>query len=140
MFICIGNDGQAIRQTNYWDLDMASRGLYYLSWNAGAARLLVPDGLEGEVRDMRTAAHVIVSRGWYEYAACEMLELLFDDRSDSPFCVVMDCEQTDRLLPPSDCGKQFPFTVWTRSGKRLQRPGYYRMVPCLEPWTHQGSR
>lgn len=41
--IAIGNDGQAISTTNYFDTEHALSGFYYLSWNDGAGRLLIPD-------------------------------------------------------------------------------------------------
>lgn len=41
--IIIGNEGQSIKQINYWDTEHAATSLVFLSWKAGAARLLVPD-------------------------------------------------------------------------------------------------
>src|ERR1700744_5802447 len=43
--ITIANDGQNLITTNYWDSEYAKMGLIYLTWNAGAARLLLPDVL-----------------------------------------------------------------------------------------------
>lgn len=45
--ITISNDGQKIVSTNYWDTEHAKRGFLYLSWNAGAGRLLLPDTNQG---------------------------------------------------------------------------------------------
>ncbi|KXL10450.1 hypothetical protein AXH19_08415 [Escherichia coli] len=39
----IENEGQAVAGTDYWQSVQAQAGYVYLSWNAGAARLLVPD-------------------------------------------------------------------------------------------------
>ena len=41
--IMIGNDGPLIARTNYFETELAKNGYFYLSWNAGAARLLVPE-------------------------------------------------------------------------------------------------
>jgi hypothetical protein len=41
--LSICNSGQDISDTNFWDSEIASRGFTFLSWNAGAARLMVPD-------------------------------------------------------------------------------------------------
>ncbi|WP_179944763.1 hypothetical protein [Pantoea septica] len=41
--IIIGNEGQSIKQTNYWYTEHAATGLDFMSWKAGAARLLVPE-------------------------------------------------------------------------------------------------
>ncbi len=136
--LLIGNKGQAISSTNYWDSEPAKSGFCFLSWNANAARLLVPDFLESSILEMRSAKYVIVSRGpWPEQAGREALELLFEDDSDSPYCVTLGAENTDRLLPKKDQGGGFVFTVWTRSGEMLRLPGKYRVVktiPCLAPW------
>ena len=63
----LANQGQKIVSTNFWDTEMARRGYAYLSWNAGAARLLLPGALGPAVREMKSAKYVIVSRGrWAE--------------------------------------------------------------------------
>lgn len=137
----IENAGQRIVETNYWDSEHARAGYCYLSWNAGAGRLLVPDALKSVIREMRTARYVIVSRGpWCEQGGRDALELLFEDGSDSPYCLHLVAEQTDRLLPEDNQGGGFVVTVWTRGGEKLRLPGKYRTVaaiPCLDPWTEQ---
>ena len=68
------------------------------------------------------------------------MELLFEDGSDSPFCLHLVAEQTDRLLPENNQGGGFYVTVWTRGGEKLRLPGKYRQVaaiPCLAPWSEQ---
>ena len=54
----IGNAGKEITQSNYWETEMAQAGFAYLSFNAGCARLLIPDG--NEVPEMKKdARHVL---------------------------------------------------------------------------------
>jgi hypothetical protein len=132
--LTIENDGQDIRETNYWQSEHARRGYVYLSWNDGAARLLVPQALEVELAEMRAAISVIVSRGHMN--GRDALELLFEDGSDNPYCIHLGSEQTDRLLPASEQGRSFDFTVWTANGKQLQLPARYRVasLPYLKPW------
>jgi len=43
------NHNQEITETNYWDTDQARKGILYLSWNGGAARLLVPEAMRSEL-------------------------------------------------------------------------------------------
>lgn len=135
------NSGQEITSTNYWDSPHAARGYCYLSWNAGAARLLLPDSLSGTLPEMRTASEIIVSRGpWHDHGGRDAIELLFEDGSSVPYCLHIVAEQTDRLLPEDNQGGGFVVAVWTRSGKKIERPGKYRVVsgiPCLEPWSAQ---
>lgn len=137
-WIQIGNRGQAIAKTNYFDLELAQRGLFYLSWNAGAGRLLVPDSQKPAVSEMRSAKYVIVSRGpWLERGGVDALELLFEDHSDTPYVLTLSQDSCDRILPAGDQGGGFYISVWTRGGQKLRLPGRYREVaalPCLEEW------
>ena len=136
--LTIKNKGQAIAETDYWDSEQAKAGFFFLSWNAGAARLLVPDAVKGHVREMRSARYVIVSRGpWQDHGGRDAIELLFEDESDSPYCMHLVAEQTDRMIPEDNQGGGFVVTVWTRGGEKLRLPGKYRVVsalPCLQPW------
>lgn len=82
-FIQISNKGQAVASTNYFDNAHAVSGLFYLTWNAGAGRLLVPDNQKRTLTDMRSAKFVIVSSGpCVEQGRMAALELLFEDHSD----------------------------------------------------------
>ena len=135
------NKGQAITSTNYWDSEHARRGLVFLSWNAGAARILLPDSNKTMLREMRTAKYVIISRGpWMDKGVDDALEIMFEDGTHSPFSFHLVAEMTDRMLPEDNQGGGFTVTVWTRGGEKLRLPGKYRVVsaiPCLEPWNAQ---
>lgn len=136
--ITIGNNGQKIVKTNYWQTKHAEKGFVYLSWNAGAGRLLVPKNQEHILDEMKTGVYVIVSRGkWNERDA---LELLFEDNTDAPYSISIVSDQTDRLLPETDQGGGFVIAVWTENGKQLELPAKYREVeslPCLLAWSEQ---
>lgn len=143
-FIVVGNKGQAIASTNYFDTEQARGGLVYLTWNAGAGRLLIPDNLKRVLPEMRSAKYVIVSSGpWMEHEGVAALELLFEDRSDSPFVMVIPMTQSDRHLVDTNQLNGFYISVWTRGGQKLRLPGRYRKVaslPCLEEWNiHRGK-
>ncbi|RTB44096.1 hypothetical protein [Pseudomonas aeruginosa] len=137
MFI-IENNGPAIARTNYWETELAQSGFAYLSWNAGVGRLLLPDALVAGLQDMRNAEYVIVSRGiWAEHGKRDAWELLFEDHSDSPYCLTLLTEQSDRLLPDNNQGGGFDIAVWIRDGEAFRLPGKYRkveQVPCMLAW------
>jgi hypothetical protein len=137
----IKNRAQTILATDYWDSDHARAGYVFLSWNAGAGRVLIPDSQKALLRDMKPAREVIVSRGpWHDQGGREALELMWEDDSDAPFCLHLVAEQCDRLLPDTDQGGGFVITAWTRGGLKGRWPGRYRRVdriPHLEPWTTQ---
>ena len=134
----IENKGQQIIKTDYWGSEHAANGYFYLSWNAGCARLLVPDPVKSSLHEMKSAREVIISRGpWTEQDGREALELLFEDGSDAPFSIHLLAEQCDRLIPDVDQGSGFAVAAWTRGGLKQRWKGRYRIVdalPCLDPW------
>ncbi len=137
--LSIENDGSNIRATNFWQTPFAAAGAFYLSVNANAFRLLVPDSQKAAIQEISTAREVIVSRGpWPAKSRADAIELLFEDGTDTPFTLHFGVEQIDRLPLDSDAGHQLMFSAWTKGPvKVLTRPARYRRVaaiPCLEPW------
>lgn len=138
MLITIGNDGQDIVSTNYFESEYAVNGKVYMSINAGAFRLLLPDSQMRYLEEMSSGKEVLITLGkWLEGNKRQAFELLFEDYSMSPFCLYFGPEQIDRI--PNDMHRKDKtvFTVWTTAGKVLSLPCYTRRVdeiPCLEPW------
>ncbi|WP_312918389.1 hypothetical protein [Stutzerimonas kunmingensis] len=135
--ITIGNDGPLIKHTNYWQSEYFHSGYALLSWNAGVARLLLPDVLKPGLRDMKTAEHVIISCGpMLQAGGRQGLEILFDDYSDNPFTLSMSIEQA--LQVPADTVRDnFRLTIWTRGGLKQSHQAMFRRVtqlPCMAPW------
>jgi len=133
----IENANADIISSNFWDSVVAQRGYFFISFNAGAARLLVPDNRLGEVPEMQTGHTVIISQGPLAGKA-GATELLFEDGSDTPYSMHLDPAQTDRQLPQTDNGRDLVFTAWCRGPVQLfSRPAKFRLVrklPCLEEW------
>jgi hypothetical protein len=139
--LTILNQGQAIRETNYLDSDHAQAGLCYLSWNAGAARLLVPDLSKHLLPWMKGGREVIVSRGpWTDQGGRDALELLWEDDTHSPPCLHLVAELTDRLIPDYQQGGGFVVTAWTRGGMEGRWPGKYRVVPQIPDLSHWSNQ
>jgi hypothetical protein len=144
-FITVGNRGQDIRieNTNYWDTEMAHGGLLVLSWNAGAGRLLVPDCLTSAIPEMLTGKLAVITRGaWPAGQKPDAIEIMFDDDSDAPYSIHLSVEQCSQMLPDTDIGTEFTFTIWTRDGKMGEMPSHYRRadtLPCLKPWVKRKS-
>lgn len=139
--LTVNNSGQDIAATNYWDSEQARAGYVFVSWNAGACRVLLPDSQKAMLTEMRTAQYVVISRGpWPEQRKKDALELMFEDHTDSPFCLHVAAEQCDRLILESDQGGGTVVAVWTRDGMQLQLPARYRIVgslPCMDAWIEQ---
>lgn len=142
--ISIHNDGPDIVSTDYWGTPQAAEGYFYLSINAGAFRLLVPDSRAGEIREWASAREVIVSRGpWPQAGRADALELLFEDGSEAPYSIHMGAEQIDRMPLATDADRagdlpRWTFSAWAPAGRALALPCRYRIVkrlPCLRAWT-----
>lgn len=138
----IVNDGPRLVSTNYWETDLAQAGYCYLSINAGTFRLLVPRSRADWLPEMSTAEHVVITRGPWPDAGNRMCwEVMFEDRTDSPFAIQMVPEQCDRAVPPADMGRRVGFAVWTEGGLAMERPGLLRSasrLPYLKPWAGDG--
>jgi len=142
----IQNHGPLITGSNYWESEMAARGYYYVSINAGAIRLLVPNSMRAEISEMRKGAkHVVVSmlppEKWEDgkYA----IEWMVEDGSETPYALHLSPPQIDRRPPPEDVGREFIATIWDqkkgRPHKCLERPAYLQIVPSL-PWLKRIDR
>jgi hypothetical protein len=133
------NDGPKLVSTNYWQTENAARGLIYLSTNAGCVRLLLPPARAGvaEVADMTAnVAEVVLTRGLFEGKYC--VEVMFEDRSNSPYCIHIDSKQCDRRWIPEDERKQWTFAIYTELGQIaiftrcfLRRAA---RLPYAKPW------
>lgn len=133
--IAIGNDGPEIQTTDYWTTELAAIGNSFLSWNAGTARLLLSERMALDIADMKAANHVIISRGWFAGFGTDALEILFDDGSDTPYCVHLARSHYDHLIAQFSSGPA-GFTAWTKEGKLFALPAWYRVVrhlPDLSP-------
>jgi len=134
--ILICNDGPRIQSTNYWATPHAAKGLLYLSWNAGAARLLVPAAQRSALLEMESAEYVAIRVGYWPAGGGEAFELLFEDRSEAPYAVHLQTVQSDRLPPGAPGAVPVLFSAWTEAGVAFERPAFYQRVaqlPFLQP-------
>ena len=131
--ISISNAGADIASTNYFDTPNASAGRYFVSWNASAARILVPDSLVKNLDEMHTGHTCIISRG--KWNGIDALEFMFEDDSEAPYALHLGLGRMDRSI--ANDGKPFRVTVWTSKGKAGDWEGKYRVVnkiPCMKSW------
>ena len=131
--ICIVNDGGEIQSTNYFDTLRGKAGMYYLSSNAGVARILIPDNETHVVREMKTGKFCVLTSG--NYNGQPSVEIMFEDLSSSPFSMCIPQDNCDFRLQNSR--KQFNLTAWTRTGKVGEWGAFERVgkkLPCLQPW------
>ena len=95
---------------NIFDSNLAREGFAYLSFNASAARLLLPDSLLYAVEDMSTAKYVVMSCGKWKGQDADGVELMFEDGNDAPFSLLLCLSQMDRSLAGTN-GRELPFSV-----------------------------
>jgi hypothetical protein len=139
--IRIDNEGQRVAATDYWSTEHAARGLAYVSINAGALRLLLPEQIAPQtIVAARAARYAVLSRGpWSDHGGREGLELMLEDGSAEPWCLHLDARQCDRRWPASDDGRALPLTLWVAGVEResAQQVGeltvHLRSVPAI-PW------
>ena len=120
--IIITNAGQSISSTNYWGTRHADAGLFFLSGNAGAWRLLVPDMHKDTLAEMATAKVVEIELGFKQ--GQRAVTIWFDDKTPTPFHLCISAEQMDRGLLRGK--KKQPLFVYTRDG--LQQKHVIRKV------------
>ncbi|HNC11718.1 MAG TPA: hypothetical protein PLF59_08095 [Cyclobacteriaceae bacterium] len=117
--IQIANDGFMIKKTNYWESKYAQKGLFYLSWNAGSARLLIPKIHEYIIKEILTARYVNISFiKLQEFENRRFFDLFFEDNSTQPFCIQISQEMSDRIIQKSDQGKCY-FHAFTEKGLQV---------------------
>lgn len=108
--IKIQNDGARITATDYWHTDHAAQGLCYMSGNAGAWRLLVPDMAETLLPEMLTGKSAYIEPSISMPGRA--YDIVFDDGKESPFALTIDRRQIDRAVTPGPSR----LTIWTRLG------------------------
>ncbi len=114
----IENMGADVINTNYFDSPYNKNGIFIVSPNAGAFRMLVPDiHIETVRKELREATWIIVKR----YESEKRFEIMLEDFSNAPF--VFNFSENSFLTWPlkSDDKGVFIFTAWARiNGKILQ--------------------
>lgn len=107
------NDGEILQSTNYFDSDAAKRGQYYLTWNNGVGRLLVPQSAQDELlREIRKTKKVEI-----EYVNGGLQLFFIDNNPNYPYMLQLAKEQTDRY----DCTKgKTKIAVYTETGLKSE--------------------
>lgn len=86
------NTGEILQLTNYFDSEAAGRGEFYLTWNDGVGRLLVPSAVQDEfIAEIRGTKSVEI-----EHVADGLQLFFIDDDPNYPYMLQLSKEQTDR--------------------------------------------
>lgn len=130
----IANDGPEIVASNFWQSEMARRGLMFMSTNAGTCRLLIPPKLRFIMKAMsKGIKHIVISVGILN--GRESIEWLFEDNSNTPLVIHLDFNSCDLLFSRDDADKKWKASIWDyqndRPAKYLELPAYCQYVPHL---------
>ncbi len=142
----ITNNDKDITSTDYWTSPAGKLGRFFLSFNAGACRILYPNLPAEDLKAMKLAEEIIISIGVSPDLGDRLAyEILFDDTGINPYSMHTTTEAADRILGQEDHGKSLEISIWTekiKGGSRktcciFRRKAKFRVVPeipCLEPW------
>lgn len=116
-FITIKNDGKKIIETDYFDSELNQAGKFFLSINAGAFRLLVPDVFSEIIhKELQLAEYIEFSKGE------TFVNILFEDHSDNPYQIQMTHNSLDRIPAEGDRGREdLVFSAWVKKGDALKK-------------------
>ncbi len=132
MVVQIENKGQKLESKNYWESELAIKGMLYVSVHNDYVRLLLPKAQEGQIDKMKNGEVVIISKGIYKNR--KAVEIMFEDNSNNPYCIHISSEQFDML--PKD-GDKWKFAIHTENEKVFTQECKVRSVnslPYMEPW------
>ena len=138
-FIAIGNRGPEINQTNFWRTEMAHNGYAYASINSGCLRLLLPQKLMPTFAGvLPTTKYVVMSREPTPPTVGRVVvQLLFEDGTDTPFAIGLGIGSIDRSPALYDAGRKFKFHVYANQSpmKIFESDLYFNVVsslPCYD--------
>lgn len=142
----IVNNDKNIVETNFWNMPMF-QDRFFISFNAGACRILLPPCYEKDLADMKAAKQIVISYGLGSGAmsTTPMYEVMFDDESSCPYCLHSLSGAADRSVSASDHGRKIELSIWLpkpNTGKMQARCVFRRKafirtpvsIPCLKPW------
>ena len=137
-FTMVQNDGERLVESDYWDSEPAHKGLFFASFNAGHLRLLVPDSLHSTISEILTGKYAVVTHGLYSQSGRYLYEIMFEDGSSSPYCLMISPSQFDREFSIAEAASQDRKLIVYRRGcvEVTRMPVFFReaaRLPCLKP-------
>jgi hypothetical protein len=122
--LVVENRGPLIESTNFWDLGIPH---VLITLNAGAYRVLLPQGLEKVVSEVRDARVALVMRG--RIGNSDVMQVAFDDGSEAPFVLQTDIAAFVGGIPDlGEVGLDRTMTIWIRGSDG--RPVLSTELPC----------
>ena len=132
MKIRIENDGSDIRDTNYWATDIGRWHSAY-SMNAGCLRVLIPRAKEHWVSEMTACDYALVSTIANPRLDRVGIEILFEDHSESPFCLLLAPGAGIGFYPMVEAEPvEGSLSLWIKGPKKVgTMRAFFRKVPGI---------
>lgn len=135
LFMGIDDNGN-IRSTNYWTTNFNAMGYVFILALEHTVVLFAPDSLKEELcKEICRATTIEVNHGSStQHDGVESLEVIFDDYSDSPYCLQVSVEQQAQMAFPLEASFK-SFSVVFSDGTSLVGPAYVttnRSLPTVE--------
>lgn len=108
----LSNDGPMIIDTNFWESEYNALGLFFLSQNTGASRLLVPDSKVALLAELEATRFVEIEHD--RLAGRPVINLWFEDGTANPFRLQMSDAHLD--LWPRRTNASSRLLVFSRNG------------------------
>jgi hypothetical protein len=118
--ITIGNNEKLITNTDYWNSEAAAFGYVYLSTNADAVRLLLPDLSGLNIHDIKQSKLVVISVGRHTDFNAFMAEVVFNEGSKSPYVIYVALNQFEKIPTEQDYMKKMDFILVTPADNNTQ--------------------
>lgn len=134
--ITVKNRGSAIEETNFFETEHARNGCFYISFNAGTARVLMPKKILEKADISDDVTEVIITYGYWDRAEDYGFELLFEDNTVHPFCMYTQINMVNRLLK-NKVVHTLPLHIYSEDGlERIFKARYRRRntIPYMKPW------
>ena len=143
--LTISYDDDGTINTNFWETEWNKKGFLYLTvGKKNVFQLLIPNSLEYVLDEMETGKYVVLTTGKTNRKKgmlmgtdvpdnVEMIELMFEDKTDSPFCSHISIPQcTYKIGADFNRGKttlniyteneEMELDLYIRSGKEYVLP------------------
>ena len=117
--------GEVIK-TNFFESSYNLQGLFYLSYNDKFFQLFIPSKYLSEIKEMKTGKYVVITIGFYKKLGKEMVELMFEDYSSTPYSLHLVMSQLTYRFGSDFDKLKFKLKGYCEKGKVIEMDAYVR--------------
>lgn len=126
-----------IVKTNYFYTSANRYGLCWLVYNRYCFHLLIPSAHRDKIKEMKESKYVVITTGFNKLLGVEMVELLFEDFTSTPFSISISLEVFNMRITALNKFK-FKLIAYSIRGKVIEMDAYVRSdvvysLPYLQP-------